>query len=66
MEAMPSAPPAPEQPADAVQQAPRQEQIPLPGFEKTEGDNVNAYGSNIAKFAEGAKAVPEYGFCFAL
>lgn len=60
MEAMPSAPPAPEQPADAVQQAPRQEQIPLPGFEKTEGDNVNAYGSNIAKFAEGAKAVPEY------
>lgn len=43
-----------------AQAAPRQEQIPLPGFEKTEGDNQHAYGSNIAKFAEGAEAVPEH------
>mgnify|MGYP001309537599 FL=1 len=43
-----------------VQPAPRQEQIPLSGFEKTEGDNQHAYGSNIAKFAERPEAVPEH------
>lgn len=59
-EAMPAAPPAPEQPANAAQLAPQQEQIPLPGYEKIEGDNASSYGSNIAKFAEGAKAVPEH------
>lgn len=45
---------------EQAQAAPRQEEIPLNGFEKTEGDNTAAYGSNIAKFAEGAQAVPEY------
>ncbi len=55
----PPAPAAPQQPVTAAEAAPRQEQNPLPGFEKVEGDNANAFGSNIAKFAEGAKAVPE-------
>jgi hypothetical protein len=58
-ESVPVSPAAEQQPVTATQAAPRQEQNPLPGFEKTEGDNANAYGSNIAKFAEGAKAVPE-------
>jgi len=39
--------------------APRQEQNPLPGFEKKEGENKDAFGSNIAKFADNAKAIPE-------
>lgn len=56
---VPPAPAAPQMPVTAAEAAPRQEQIPLPGFEKTEGENTNAFGSNIAKFAEGATAVPE-------
>jgi hypothetical protein len=56
----PAPPPAPEQQtAQQAETAPRQEQIPLTGFEKAEGDDNEAFGSNIAKFAEGAKAVPE-------
>jgi hypothetical protein len=49
-------PPQPEQKTVA---APRQEQIPLAGFEKTEGKSEDSFGSNIAKFAEGAKPVPQ-------
>jgi hypothetical protein len=57
----PAPPPSPEQQATpTTETAPRQEQIPLTGFDKTEGDDQNAYGSNIAKFAEGAKDVPKY------
>lgn len=60
IEAMPAPPPTPAQEEQQqTQTAPRQEQIPLSGFEKTEGESENSYGSNIAKFAEGAKAVPE-------
>lgn len=55
-EALPSAPPVPEQPAATIE-APRKREVPLPGFEKTEGENESSYGSNIAKFAEGAKPV---------
>jgi hypothetical protein len=57
------APPVPTsnvQPQEAVEAAPKLEQIPLSGFEKTEGASENSFGSNIAKFAEGAKAVPEF------
>jgi hypothetical protein len=48
-----------EQTVETPEAAPKQQQIPLSGFEKTEGEAENSYGSNIAKFAEGAKAVPE-------
>jgi len=54
------APAAPEQPEKVAQTAPKLEQIPLTGFEKTEGESESGVGSNIAKFAEGAKAVPEH------
>ncbi|MEO6002409.1 MAG: hypothetical protein ABIZ04_11730 [Opitutus sp.] len=53
------APAAPEQQEKAAETAPKLEQIPLTGFEKTEGESEAGVGSNIAKFAEGAKAVPE-------
>jgi hypothetical protein len=51
-------PPAEDQP-EKKEATPRLEQTPLTGFEKTEGQAENSFGSNIAKFAEGAKAVPE-------
>ena len=56
------APPVPTsdaQPQEAAEAVPKLEQIPLSGFEKTEGEAENSFGSNIAKFAEGATAVPE-------
>ncbi len=40
-------------------EAPRQEQNPLTGIEKREGADENGYGSNIAKFPESTKPVPE-------
>jgi hypothetical protein len=58
-ESVPMAPPVEVAAKDATQEAPKQEQNPLSGFEKKEGDNADAFGSNVAKFAEGAKAVPE-------
>lgn len=52
--------PAVEQPAvTAEQAAPKQEQNPLPGTEKREGQDENGFGSNIAKFADNARPVPE-------
>lgn len=39
--------------------APKLEQMPLPGFEKMEGEATDSYGSNIAKFAENSSPVPE-------
>ncbi len=55
-------------PSEAVASAPPAEQNPLPGFEKTEGDNAQTYGSNVAKIprvtnpaaehVEGAKDQP--------
>lgn len=35
------------------------EQNPLPGFEKKEGDDKTAFGSNIAKFPDNARPIPE-------
>lgn len=62
-------PPVPPQPSappvELVQEQaqpvtpPRQAQDPLSGFEKMDGDDKDSYGSNIAKFSERAKAVPE-------
>ena len=53
------APAATEQPEKPAETAPKLEQIPLTGFEKTEGESESSFGSNIAKFAEGAKSAPE-------
>lgn len=56
----PSAPPVelmPEQTPATT--APRAAQNPLSGFQKMDGDDQDSYGSNIAKFAENAKPVPE-------
>jgi hypothetical protein len=58
-EAVPTAPPTEATTAEEKQEAPKQEQNPLSGFEKQEGENPDAFGSNVAKFAPGAKAVPD-------
>lgn len=56
MEAVPPAEITP--PAEKVVQAPKLEQNPLTGFEKKEGDNKDAYGTNIAKIPENTRPVP--------
>jgi hypothetical protein len=58
-ESVPMSPPVEVAAKDAAKEAPKQEQIPLSGFEKQEGEDANSFGSNIAKQAENAKAVPE-------
>ena len=57
MEAVP--PPTETREAEKVVAAPKQEQNPLSGFEKKEGEDKEAFGSNVAKFAENAKPIPE-------
>jgi len=39
--------------------APRAEQNPLTGFERNQGDNPNAFGSNISNDTANAKAIPK-------
>src|SRR5690606_9694708 len=57
---VPPEPPAVEQIAQAeAEAAPKLEQIPLSGFEKSEGDE-ESFGSNVAKFPEGTSNVQEY------
>lgn len=53
-------PPAPETPTTVSKlMAPKEEQSPLTGIEKKMGDDAESYGSNIAKFAESPKNIPE-------
>jgi len=53
-------PPAPETPTTVSKlMAPKEEQSPLPGMEKKIGDDADSYGSNVAKFAESPKNIPE-------
>jgi len=53
-------PPTPEQQAKAsALMSTRPEQNPLPGVEKRIGDDATSYGTNIAKFAEAPKNIPE-------
>lgn len=60
IEQPPPAPPAPETPPrEQTVAAPKLEQNPLSGFDKTEGEDKLTYGSNVAKFAENAEAIPE-------
>jgi hypothetical protein len=46
-------------PAEPTQVAPRAEQNPLPGFEKIEGENRDGFGSNVARFPENPRPIPE-------
>lgn len=46
-------------PAEAGADAPRVEQSPLPGFEKSEGDNELTYGSNVAKIPDVSQPAPD-------
>lgn len=39
--------------------APKQEQNPLAGFDKKEGESKDAFGTNIAKVAENMKPIPQ-------
>ena len=57
---VPSAPPVPVAPvAEKPTSQARREQNPLPGFEKTEGDNPNNFGGGVAPIVANAEAVPE-------
>jgi hypothetical protein len=56
VEAVPETPTPPQEAKVATLKA---EQNPLSGFEKKEGEDKTAYGTNIAKFMENATAIPE-------
>lgn len=59
LEEMQAVPALPTPPTAATTPAQRAEQNPLPGFEKTEGENKQSYGTNVAKIPENARPVPE-------
>jgi hypothetical protein len=61
IEHIPAVPPSPEtSPNEQSVTAPqRTEQNPLAGFEKKDGENKDGFGTNVAKLARDAKAVPE-------
>lgn len=59
VEALPAPAPAAEEIEQTPEAPPRQQQVPLSGFEKNEGENPNAFGSGIAQPREGAQPVPE-------
>ncbi len=59
MEELPTPPAFETPPAPETVATPRAEQNPLPGFEKTEGENKESYGSNVAKIPDNARPVPE-------
>jgi hypothetical protein len=60
VETLPSAPMTEAPPNQAAAEAPRQEQNPLTGIEKREGDNEAGYGSNIAKFPASTRPSAEH------
>jgi hypothetical protein len=59
VESLPPVPPAVTTPNEASAAAPRAEQNPLPGFDKKEGEDKNAFGSNIAKIPTNVRPIPE-------
>lgn len=61
IEQMPAVPPPPTETkaAEARVATPKQEQNPLPGFDKKEGEDKEGVGTNIAKVADNAKAIPQ-------
>lgn len=58
-EAAPETPPPEVPQTENKQSAPKQEQTPLPGFEKKEADNPDGIGSNLAKVADNHQQVQE-------
>jgi len=46
-------------PTESKLAAPKLEQSPLTGIEKRIGDDPNSFGSNVAKFAENPKNIPD-------
>jgi len=53
-------PPTPDvKPVTSKLMAPKQEQVPLSGFEKKMGTDANAFGSNIANPSDAARNIPE-------
>jgi hypothetical protein len=52
-------PPTDTREAQQTVAAPRLEQNPLPGFEKTQGDNADTVGSNVVKLPTNPKPIPE-------
>lgn len=52
-------PPVEAAPVQQAVEVPKQEQNPLPGFEKTAGESKENFGSNIAKFPDNAQPIPE-------
>ena len=53
-------PPTPDvKPNESKLMAPRQEQVPLTGFEKKTGDNPEGFASNIANPSDAARNIPE-------
>lgn len=61
LEHLPAIPPSPEtSPTEkTVTAQQRTEQNPLPGFEKVDGENQDAFGSNVAPTPDNAKPIPE-------
>jgi hypothetical protein len=57
VEAVP--PPVETRVAETTVTAPKLEQNPLPGTERKQGENIDSFGSNVAKFPENAKPIPE-------
>jgi hypothetical protein len=57
-EHVPVSPPAPET-SVTPSTAPRAEQNPLTGFDKKQGDNANAFGTNLAQNPANARPIPE-------
>jgi hypothetical protein len=55
----PVVPPSPVTPPKPTQVAPKQQQNPLSGYEKKEGDDKDAYGSNISNQPDNAKDIPQ-------
>ena len=55
----PVPPPVETPPVEQAAATPKQEQNPLPGFEKKMGESADSFGSNIAKFPNNAQPIPE-------
>jgi len=51
--------PAEATPVEKPAATPKQEQNPLSGFEKKQGDNPAGFGSNVAQAADNAKPIPQ-------
>lgn len=60
VEVAPAAPEMETPLAETNLQAPKLEQVPMSGIEKIRSDNVNGFGSNIAKFPEATQHAREY------